>query len=167
MGIVHRGGDAAATLAEKREVKTSHDPRGHPDSYKASREILSLQSLNIQARDTANWIYIRSPTTWHALMVDSRRKQLKKASKQTCIRNGIKHSCPDGCILLDPVRPFTLCSRARRGPIPRQCDDVVSRITHSDEWCIDCWEREEAMERLMKQNIGGEGRYSKYRAVSK
>lgn len=84
-----------------------------------------------------------------------------------CIRNGIEYACPDGHVLLDPVRPFTLCFRAQRGPIPRQCDDVVNRISQSEAWCIDCWMREEEIKQTVISSVGGKGRGSKYGAGSK
>lgn len=84
-----------------------------------------------------------------------------------CIRNGIEYSCPDGHILLDPNRPFTLCFRAPCGPVLRQCDDVVNVIRQSDKWCIECWMREEEINRATMESIGGEGRGSKYVADSK
>ena len=94
------------------------------------------------------------------------REQIQP-QQNMCIRNGIEYSCPDGHILLNTIRPFTLCSRASRGPIPRQCDDVVDRIRPSDEWCIDCWMREVEVRRAVARGISGKGRCSKYGAGSR
>lgn len=81
-----------------------------------------------------------------------------------CIRNGIRYDCPDGHVLLDPVRPFSFCFRSRRGPISRQCDIIVNSITMSDEWCIDCWMHGEEARRSVKWELDGNSRGNKHEA---
>lgn len=74
-----------------------------------------------------------------------------------CIRNGIEYSCPTGHVLLNPVRPFTLCFQAQHGPILRQCSIIIDKTTKSEEWCIDCWIRKDEVNRSVSEDVASKG----------
>lgn len=82
-----------------------------------------------------------------------------------CFRNCIEYICPAGHVRLNNITPFTLCGRAQHGVIQRQCDEVVSRVVKSEEWCIDCETRREEVMREVLRNIESKGKRRRY-AVS-